>query len=145
MVVKYHFGDDHVMETLLRGVIGIPAHKSGTRAGPSGKRGFENATSEKPLYYLLYDVGTKCVRGLGTTLGRAFYTDDTEAFQPDDRVPEENWGHRIHGMTMINDRMAISRADFLEMGGRLGRGAAAYVEEDVWLAVKNHMIAEGRS
>jgi len=143
IVLKYRFGKDHIMETLLNGVVGIPAYKKGNRAGPSGKTGFERATSEKPLYYILYDVTTKMIRGVGSSLGTAFFTDDTEAFQPDNEVPQENWGHRIHGMTMINDKRAITRDAFKELGGKLGQGAAAYVTEEVWLQVKNHMIATG--
>lgn len=139
-VLKYRFGEDHVMDALLHGVVGIPAHKAGGNGGPSGKAGFEEATSDKPLYYILYDVDSQSVRGIGASLGEAFYTDDEETFQPDDRVPEENWGHRIHGMTMINDTRAIPRQDFLDMGGKLGQGASAYVTPEVWNAVKEHMI-----
>lgn len=141
MVIKYRFGANHVMDTLQNGVVGIPAHKSGRRSGPSGKIGFQQASSDRPMYYLLYDVDTQSVRGLGTTLGSAFYTDDEGTFQPDSRVPGQNWGHRIHGLTMIKDSKAIPRAEFLAMGGKLGQGAAAYVTEEVWEAVKDRMIA----
>ena len=140
MVLKYRFGQDHIKETLLTGRIGIPAHKAGTRSGPSGKIGFQNASSKKPLYYLLYDVDSQMVRGIGSSLGTAFYTDDVGTFQPDNRVPGENWGHQLHGMTMINDTKAIPREEFLEMGGKLGQGAAAYVTPKVWNRVKRHMI-----
>jgi len=143
IVLKYSFGDDHVVETLRNGQIGIPAFKSGTRSGPSGKLGFQKTTEDNPLYYILYDVKTQKVRGIGSSLGRPFYTDVVGDFQPDAEVPNENWGHRLHGMTMLNDSRAISRIDFLNMGGKLGQGAAAYVNEDVWNATKERLIRRG--
>jgi len=136
VVLNYNFAnEDHVNETLMNGVVGIPNKKF-----THGKNILNAATSEHPLYGILYDVASKCVRGIFSTLGEAFTTEDAETFTGDGNT-DETWGHRIHVMANLTQNKAISRAEFLEMGGKTIRGSMARVDDDVWMQVKERITA----
>lgn len=134
VIVLNYTNSLHARQTLKEGVIGIPAKKH-----TQGKKILNRASSEEPLYGVLYDVPNREVYGIFTTLGEAYYTDDTHTFAEMTEDPNENWGHRIHVMANLTKKKAIDKETFISWGGKVRKGSITCIPEETWIRVKKHI------
>lgn len=125
--VNYHYGDGkHFNESLENGFIGIP-DKTHTK----GKRIFEKASSQKPLYGTITDISSGKVIGIFTTFSGAFHG-SSDPFTGDPKAPNEHWGHRIFaGITVRYDKK-MSINEFRALGGVVNRGSVNIISKEVW-------------